>query len=117
VLVFALDLEDVEEVGACGVDFDEVFVRCWGGGGQVGYFEVEGALHMYICFSDCSGCSNVKMRVYLDIFAELDGAHCVYTLRVNDKIVLVCSDRRQSLLEIVVDNQKVDSGDSSGSWR
>jgi hypothetical protein len=44
VLVFALYLEDVEEVCACGVDFDEIFVCCWGGGGQVGYFEVEGAL-------------------------------------------------------------------------
>lgn len=27
--------------------------------------------------SECSGCSYDKMRVYLDIFAELDGAHCV----------------------------------------
>lgn len=32
VLVFALDLEDVEEVCAGGVDFDEVFV--WAGGGR-----------------------------------------------------------------------------------
>jgi hypothetical protein len=31
VLVFSLDLEDVEEVCSCGVDFDEIFV--WGGGG------------------------------------------------------------------------------------
>lgn len=31
VLVFALDLEDVEEVGGCRVDLDEVFVwlRDW----------------------------------------------------------------------------------------
>ena len=26
VLIFALDLEDVEEIGTCGVDLDEVFV-------------------------------------------------------------------------------------------
>jgi hypothetical protein len=33
VLVFALDLEDVKEVGCCGVDFYEVFIifqhRIW----------------------------------------------------------------------------------------
>lgn len=43
-LVFALDLEDVEEVCSCGVDFDEVFVRCWGWGWDFGDFEVEGSL-------------------------------------------------------------------------
>lgn len=48
VLVFTLDLEDVEEVCACGVDFDEVFVCCRGRGGQVGYFEVEGSLRLVI---------------------------------------------------------------------
>lgn len=38
VLVFTLDLEDVEEVCACGVDLDEVFVGGWGWGWYFGYF-------------------------------------------------------------------------------
>lgn len=43
-LVFAADLEQVEEVGCGGVDGDEVFV--WGGGrvGDGGYGQVVGAL-------------------------------------------------------------------------
>jgi hypothetical protein len=40
VLVFALDLEDVKEVCAGGVDFDEVFVGGWGGGWDFGDCEV-----------------------------------------------------------------------------
>ena len=44
VLVFAADLEEVEEVGCGGVDGDEVFVWLWGWVGEGGYFEVVGAL-------------------------------------------------------------------------
>jgi hypothetical protein len=40
VLVFALDLEDVEEVCAGGVDLDEVFVGGRGGGWDIGDCEV-----------------------------------------------------------------------------
>lgn len=40
VLVFALDLEDIEEVCAGGVDLDEVFVGGWGGGWDLGDCEV-----------------------------------------------------------------------------
>lgn len=43
-LVFATDLEQVEEVGCRCVDGNEVFVRFWGGGGEVEDFEVFGAL-------------------------------------------------------------------------
>jgi hypothetical protein len=41
-LVFAADLEEVEEVGAAGADLDEVVVRVWLGVGQGADFEVEG---------------------------------------------------------------------------
>lgn len=94
------------------MDFDEVFVCCWGGGGQVGYFEVEGAL--YLAISECTGDSCDRMRVYLDIFAELDGAHCVFLLAGNNNIVV--NQFVESLLEVVVDKE-VDSGDSfDRSW-
>lgn len=43
-LVFALDLEDVEEVGAGGVDLNEVFVWRWAGGGDFGDGEITRAL-------------------------------------------------------------------------
>lgn len=85
-LVFALDLENVEEIGACGVDFDEVFVWCWGGGGQVGYFEVEGALYV----SKISRCSTGYvsewwMRVYT----------LTYSLSWMARIVYISSGRLQ----------------------
>lgn len=38
-LVLAADLEEVEEIGAAGVDADEVFVGAWEGGGEGGYGE------------------------------------------------------------------------------
>ena len=44
VLVFAADLEEVEEVGCGGVDGDEVFGRRGCGVGDGGYFEVLWAL-------------------------------------------------------------------------
>ena len=44
VLVFAADLEEVEEVCCCAVDADCVLVWCWGWGGEVGYTEVLRAL-------------------------------------------------------------------------
>jgi len=40
VLVFAADLEQVEEVGCCAVDADGVLVGGWDWVGQVGDFEV-----------------------------------------------------------------------------
>ena len=43
-LVFAADLQQVEEVCCCAVDADCVLVGCWGWVGQVGYTEVLGAL-------------------------------------------------------------------------
>lgn len=43
-LVFALDLEDVEEVGGGGVDLDQVLVVFGGWIGQVGDLELIGAL-------------------------------------------------------------------------
>ena len=43
-LVFAADLQQVEEVCCCAVDADCVLVGCWGWGGEVGYAEVLGAL-------------------------------------------------------------------------
>ena len=43
-LVFAPDLEQVEEVCGGGVDGDEVFVGFWGGRGEVEDFEVFGTL-------------------------------------------------------------------------
>ena len=42
-LVFAADLEEVEEVGATGVDLDKIFVWMGGGGGEIRDEEVEGA--------------------------------------------------------------------------
>ena len=54
VLVFALDLEYVEEIRAGGVDFNKVFVCCWLGGGQVCYFQVEGALFFWSLSVDSS---------------------------------------------------------------
>jgi hypothetical protein len=72
VLVFALDLQQVEEVCAGGVDFDEVFVWCGRGGWEVVDFEVERALET--CYSwfmiDGDGDGG-----YLDVFGELDGTH------------------------------------------
>lgn len=44
VLVFALDLEDVEEVCTRGVDFDGVCCWGWGWWWDGGYGEVEGSL-------------------------------------------------------------------------
>ena len=43
-LVFAADLQQVEEVCCCAVDADCVLVGCWGWVGQIGYTEVLGAL-------------------------------------------------------------------------
>ena len=43
-LVFAADLQQVEEVCCCAVDADCVLVGCWGWVGQVGYAEVLRAL-------------------------------------------------------------------------
>ncbi len=43
-LVDAADLEQVEEVCAGGVDFDEILGGVWGGCWDFGDFEVEGAL-------------------------------------------------------------------------
>lgn len=43
-LVFAADLEEVEEVGCGCVDLDGVLVWVWGWVGEGGYLEVEGAL-------------------------------------------------------------------------
>lgn len=43
-MVFAADLEEVEEVCCCAVDADCVLVWCWGWGGEVGYGEVLRAL-------------------------------------------------------------------------
>jgi hypothetical protein len=43
VLVFAADLEKVEEVGAAGVYLDEVFIWMRDGGGEICDEEVEGA--------------------------------------------------------------------------
>lgn len=45
-LVFAADLEEVEEVGCGGVDGDYVFVGFGGWVGEVGYSEVVWALWM-----------------------------------------------------------------------
>ena len=44
VLVFAADLQQVEEVCCCAVDADCVLVGCWGWVGEVGYAEVLRAL-------------------------------------------------------------------------
>ena len=41
-LVFAADLEEVEEIGAAGVDADQIFVWAWGGGGEGGDEKVGG---------------------------------------------------------------------------
>lgn len=43
-LVFAADLEEVEEVCGRGVDLDEVFFVFGGGVGDGGYLEIVGAL-------------------------------------------------------------------------
>lgn len=45
-LVFALDLQQIEKVCAGGVDFDEVFVGCRGRRAEVVDFEVQGALYI-----------------------------------------------------------------------
>lgn len=44
VLIFALDLKDIEEVGGGGVYLDEVFVVFGDGIGEVCDFELAGAL-------------------------------------------------------------------------
>jgi hypothetical protein len=44
VLVFAADLQQVEEVGGGGVDGDEILVRAGFRVGEVGYAETFGAL-------------------------------------------------------------------------
>jgi hypothetical protein len=50
VLVFALDLEEVEEVGARRVDFDQILIRAWGRRGLVDDVQVEGSLALFdIC--------------------------------------------------------------------
>lgn len=94
VLVFALDLEDVEEVCAGGVDFNEVFVFCWGGCGQVGYFEVKGAL-----FSYQLGVPLSKMnagRGYTLTYSLIWMARIVYisSRQVTGYQVIVCSNHR-----------------------
>ena len=45
-MVFAADLEEVDDVCCGGVDCVGVLVWCWGGFGEGVYFEVEGALGM-----------------------------------------------------------------------
>jgi hypothetical protein len=58
VLVFAADLEEVEEVGGRGVDGDKVFGGFGGGGGEVEDFEVFGALGTVSLVE--VGCQGVK---------------------------------------------------------
>ena len=48
-LVFALNLEQVEEIGAGGVDFNQVIIRGRTGSGKIGDGEVKGSL--YIVYS------------------------------------------------------------------
>lgn len=44
-LVFALDLEQVEEIGAGGVDFNQVIIGGRTGSGKIGDGEVKGSLY------------------------------------------------------------------------
>ena len=48
-LVFALNLEQVEEIGAGGVDFNQVVIGGRTGSGKIGDGEVKGSL--YIVYS------------------------------------------------------------------
>lgn len=48
VLIFALNLEDVEEVGAGGVNLNQVFVRCWGRSCDRSDLEIQRTL-MFLC--------------------------------------------------------------------
>jgi len=70
VLVFAADLEQVEEVCGRGVDGDEVLVGLGGRGGEGGYFEVFWALGVLMLISD-----GVEVVSYLYIFLDLDALH------------------------------------------
>jgi hypothetical protein len=71
VLVFAADLEEVEEVCGGGVDGDEVFGGFGSWGGEVEDFEVFGAL------GTCQyGRGRVSGRgVYLHIFLDFYALH------------------------------------------
>jgi len=73
VLVFAADLQQVEEVCCCAVDADCVLVGCWGWGGEVGYAEILGALWgMLDLFGGLVGC---LLEAYRDIFFHLNATH------------------------------------------
>ena len=54
--MLSLDLQDIEEVGRCSVDFDEVFIYVWLQVRQVGYGEFVRAPDELLeldCFHSC----------------------------------------------------------------
>lgn len=89
VLVLALDLEQVEEVGPRGVDLDQVFVWGRGGGGEGGDGEIQWALQSSVVsylsevvvagYIYLQGGKKYKERKkekpYLDILANLNRPH------------------------------------------
>lgn len=79
-LIFATDLEQVEEVGGAGANADEVLV--WGGGwvGDGSYGEVSWALFIRKCSVGVEVLGQVG-NVYLDVCFYLDGLHLDWRAR------------------------------------
>ena len=75
VLVLALNLEEVEEVGARGVDFNQVMIRRGGGCREVCDREVKRAL--LVVSSQYVSSELEPSATHLDIFPNLQSSHCV----------------------------------------
>jgi len=74
VLVFALDLQDIEEVLGGGVVGDEVFVGFRGGVGEGGDFELVGGLFEEDGLAVGLGIA-IGRGKYGDVFFDLNAAH------------------------------------------
>lgn len=76
-LVFALDLEEVEEVGSSGMDFDEVVVWRRRGSRQLCDFEVEGTLWwMLDSIVTSRGVCNKDMNINIETSKETTQTNC-----------------------------------------
>lgn len=93
VLVFPLDLQNVEEVGCCGVDLDEILVWCWLGVWEVCDFQFLGSLWLWLGAVLFYGLGEATG---FDIFGDLDASHCDFVMVKSCDGWMYC--RRQYLL-------------------
>lgn len=90
-LVFPLDLENIKEVCGGGMDLDEVLIVLLGDRvREVCHTELLGGLLMMSFRFLFMGAAMVSRDAYLDIFFELDAAHCddIFSLPARFRIRL-----------------------------